>query len=140
MKIGSLKMNKYILDACALIVFLNDEEGSDLVEELLKTKSTIIHIINLYEVYYDYKRSHSDELKCKHFFFFLTKLPFRVESRIDYCLIETAAFFKVNYSISFADSFALSLAKNNEAKLVTSDHHEFDSIEKDQVISFKWLR
>jgi PIN domain nuclease of toxin-antitoxin system len=48
---------KFVLDACAMIAFLNDEEGAQKVEQLLsqgdRTPNTLfIHEINLLEIYY----------------------------------------------------------------------------------------
>jgi len=46
---------KYTLDACALLAFLNDEEGAETVEKLLNmsimnTASVYMSIVNLFEV------------------------------------------------------------------------------------------
>jgi predicted nucleic acid-binding protein len=49
-------------------------------------------------------------------------------------------YFKANYKISVADSFALGLAKVNQAVLVSGDHHEFDIIEKAGELKFHWFR
>ena len=48
---------KYVLDACAVIAFLNDEEGAQKVEQLLlqgeRAPDTLfMHEINLLEIYY----------------------------------------------------------------------------------------
>lgn len=32
----------YVLDACALIAFLNDEAGADVVEELLRKSNRLV--------------------------------------------------------------------------------------------------
>lgn len=42
-----------ILDACALIAFLRDEAGADIVEAALIHESCVIHAINMCEVYKD---------------------------------------------------------------------------------------
>jgi len=47
----------YVLDACALIAFLNDEEGAQLVEALLSEASVqnvhiVMNRVNLLEIYY----------------------------------------------------------------------------------------
>ena len=52
----------YVMDACALIAFLREEEGAELVTDILKsaekgTTQIIMNIINLLEVYYDMYRS-----------------------------------------------------------------------------------
>ena len=58
---------KFVLDACAIIAFLNDEEGADKVEELLWQRerfscTLFIHEINLLEIYYGVYRDESEEL------------------------------------------------------------------------------
>lgn len=55
-------------------------------------------------------------------------------------LIRLAARFKTAYQMSVADSFALALAANLNASLVSTDHHEFDSVEIAGEIRFFWLR
>jgi hypothetical protein len=44
-----------VLDACALIAYLRGEPGSDVIEALLLDPDvpSLIHAINLCEVYYD---------------------------------------------------------------------------------------
>ena len=52
----------YVLDACALIAYLNDEEGAALVEERLTEAargevSVLLAAVSLCEVYYDCLRT-----------------------------------------------------------------------------------
>ncbi len=42
-----------ILDACAVIAYLRDEEGADTVESALISEECCIHAINMCEVYKD---------------------------------------------------------------------------------------
>jgi PIN domain nuclease of toxin-antitoxin system len=51
----------YILDACALIALLNEEEGQDIVDDLFRqaaagTASLSMSVINLIEFLYNYYR------------------------------------------------------------------------------------
>jgi PIN domain nuclease of toxin-antitoxin system len=47
-------MKSYVLDACALIAFFNEEEDADIVENIiLQNDSCLMSIINVYEVCYD---------------------------------------------------------------------------------------
>ncbi|OQX13575.1 MAG: VapC toxin family PIN domain ribonuclease, partial [Desulfobacteraceae bacterium IS3] len=56
----------FVLDACSLIAFFNDEAGADVVEKLLVKAwqndiELIISIINLLEIYYGiYREDGSD--------------------------------------------------------------------------------
>ena len=57
----------YILDACALLAFLNDEEGAEKIEDLLNQSavsdvSVSMSIINLFEVYYSELRDKGAEI------------------------------------------------------------------------------
>lgn len=67
-------------------------------------------------------------------------LPLKIIDKIDADLFKWASFFKSKYKISLADSFALGLSKIKKAKLVTSDQHEFDIIDKDDIIELYWIR
>ncbi len=133
-------MNKYVLDACSLIAFLNDEKGAEVVEMILNNDICLIHSVNLYEVFYDYKKRNFDSEMHKIFYNKIIELPFKIDNDMNYSLLNEASYFKVNYDISLADSFALALAKINNANLVTSDHHEFDEIDEKGEIAFKWIR
>ncbi|MFQ5632170.1 MAG: PIN domain-containing protein [bacterium] len=48
--------------------------------------------------------------------------------------------YKTTYQMSLADSFILAYAKLLEARVVTTDHHEFDNIDKLGELQFCWLR
>ena len=64
-------MKKYILDACALIALIQEEEGADIVENILVNAmyghcSVSIHRVNLLEVYYGYLRADGITVAYKH--------------------------------------------------------------------------
>ncbi|GHV05746.1 hypothetical protein FACS1894217_03150 [Clostridia bacterium] len=134
----------YVLDACALIAFLNKEAGDDKVGEVLwgipqKTCTVVINAVNLSEVYYDTLRR-STPASAKAVFRLLKQAGVVVEDRIDNTFIQEVGRFKTSYKISLADAFALAQAKLSGGTLLTSDHHEFDVIEGREDISFLWIR
>jgi PIN domain nuclease of toxin-antitoxin system len=49
------EINRYVIDACALIAFLQNESGGDELRELFKVPENefFMHSVNLTEVYYD---------------------------------------------------------------------------------------
>jgi PIN domain nuclease of toxin-antitoxin system len=53
----------YVIDACALIAYLRDEAGADVVEQLLvgDDATLIVHSVNLCEVYYDCVRAEGQD-------------------------------------------------------------------------------
>jgi predicted nucleic acid-binding protein len=98
-----------------------------------------MHAANLSEVYYDFWRV-SDKITADKMISDLSKVPIELINTISIQMIQTIGYFKTTYKISFADSFVLSTAKLNNAKVVTSDHHEFDEIEKNGDITVEWIR
>lgn len=136
--------NRYVLDACALIAFFNDEEGADKLEILFEQAQEnqvelYIGSVNLFEVYYNALRSTST-LAANELLTDLYSLPIAIMDHIDPSLIHLAAHFKIAHRMSVADSFALALAKHLNAFLVSTDHHEFDNVEKSGEARFYWLR
>ena len=137
-------MIRYVLDACALIALLQDEQGADIVAAAINAAihgeaEIIMHKINLLEVYYDAYRLRGKEqagLMLSEF----RKRPVTIYSEISDCVFNEAGRLKATYRISLADSLALAQTIISDAKLLTSDHHEFDSIEKAEPIVFHWIR
>jgi predicted nucleic acid-binding protein len=137
-------ISNYILDACALIAYLNDEKGSDIVEYILhqasnNQTSVSMGIVNFLEVYYgvwrDVGSSKADEV-----LFECRSLPVRIINNISDEVFKEAGRMKASYRISLADSLALGLALATGDFLLTADHHEFDTIEVKEPIKFAWIR
>jgi len=133
----------YLLDACALIALLNDEDGADAVAGLLTqagagTDRVYISSIQVLEVYYDRiyikNRKYADT--------FLEKLytsPVIILSEISNDVIREAGRFKTSYSMSLADAIAAGTAKNLAATLVTKDM-ELKPAEQAGEFSVLWLK
>lgn len=79
-------------------------------------------------------------MKAKQILLDLKKLPIKFIDRIKENILFSASYFKCNYKISLADSIALATSKSLSAKLLTSDHHEFDIIDIKQDLEFIWIR
>ena len=98
-----------------------------------------LHKINLLEVYYDIyrkeNRSKADKEIVK-----IKKSPVTIIDKINDKVFKEAGRLKATYKISIADSIALAETKTRKAKIVTSDHHEFDEIEQNDNIDFCWIR
>jgi len=134
----------YVMDACALIAFLRKEAGGEDVKTILKNANAgIIRIrmnnINLLEVYYDIYRSVGKE-KAVEELEMLKKLPIEFQVNLSGEVFEEAGRLKASYKISLADSIALAEASVSGGALLTSDHHEFDTIEKQEKIKIQWIR
>ena len=58
---------------------------------------------------------------------------------LDACAL-VAMRLKASYKISLADAVALAQTSISGGELLTSDHHEFDAVEKHEDIRFHWIR
>jgi PIN domain nuclease of toxin-antitoxin system len=137
-------MKNYILDACALLALLRNEPGADIVASVINSANNgeaeiIMHKVNLLEVFYDLYRSLGKE-KAVEIMFEIKKRPITINAEITDDIFNEAGRLKALYRISLADSFALAQALIFKGELLTSDHHEFDSIEKLEPIIFRWIR
>ena len=137
-------MEYYVLDSSAVIAYFNDEAGAEKVETLLNKATNskcviFMHNASVAEFYYDslYKGSEQDaDLVLKT----LISYPITFIETIATELIKWIGYFKTHYKISFVDSFVLAAAKINDARVLTSDHHEFDEVEKRRDVMFEWIR
>jgi len=135
---------KYVLDASSIIAFLTKEAGADitdnLISEALDNKAELImHKINFIEVIYDAWKTQG-ESQAKSTFSGIKLLPITIVDSISDDLALEASRLKAGNRISLADAFALALARLESATLVTSDHHEFDSLEASGEATFLWIR
>jgi predicted nucleic acid-binding protein len=140
----SIVTERYILDAGAFIAFFNNESGAEKTEQLIKrarAKEVLLYAssINVYEVYYDALRGGALE-KAEELLKEIYALPLIIVEIIDRTMMRHAAHFKTAYKMSVADSFALALAKQMNARVVSTDHHEFDTVEKSGEVQFFWIR
>jgi predicted nucleic acid-binding protein len=134
----------FVLDACALLALLRNEPGADKVAAVINAANngeaeTLMHKANLLEVYYDLYRSLGRE-KADLIISEIKKRPIRINTEITDEIFSEAGRLKASYRISFADSFALAQALVTGGGLMTSDHHEFDSIAGKENIKFIWIR
>jgi predicted nucleic acid-binding protein len=132
----------YVLDACAIIAFLDKEEGAEIVNGLFEQAAAgeitlFVHAVNLTEVYYDRLYacpSLADEILDK-----LYNAPLTVLDAISPAFLKEAGKMKRRYKPSLADCFALAAAVLVNATLVTADHHDLERVEKAEGLPMLWL-
>ena len=131
----------HCLDACAIIAYLRQEPGAEILKEVIEQSTTYLakHVCNLGEVYYDFFRSDGVEAARTAWTNTLT-LPLTLRRDTDDLFIQRVGVIKVEEHVSFADAFALALSERLLVPLVTTDHHEFDPIEHRGHFRFLWLR
>ncbi len=131
-----------VMDACALIAYVRGEEGADNVRMVLDDKQIIcrVHVVNLGEVYYDAIRR-ANEQQAKQIVDELERTGLLFHNDIDTEFWQTVARYKATLRrVSLADCFVLALAQRTKADIVTSDHHEFDSLVEQKVCTVRFIR
>lgn len=108
---------RYLLDSSALLTFLEDEEGADKIEYILRNEKHICPFIVLLEVYYITLRNKGIEMADKRYSL-LKNLNSEFLWQIDEPTLMTAGKFKGQYHLSLADSIIAAFAKMNNAILV----------------------
>src|SRR5947209_5463863 len=96
----------HVVDASAVIAYLNGEEGSDRFEALLLDGRNIlvIHMVNLCEVYYGYLRSDGFEKAGEAWAKATAVLG--VVGNIDEQFVKRVGRWKVEHDLPLGDAFA----------------------------------
>lgn len=132
-------MKNYVLDSYALLAYFQNEAGADEVKRLFKEAAAgrvalFLSAVNLGEAAYIARRKAGAERQ-RALVFALEALPLTiVDVGKEQAL--AAAEIKAGHAISFADSFALALARQVEGQVVTGDP-EFEAAEG--IAPIKWL-
>ena len=134
----------YILDACALLAFLNDEEGGDKIEDLLNQSfegdiSVSMSIVNLLEVYYNELRDKGADV-AKTVLEVVQDYSLNIIKTISNKTFHEAAHLKTTYKMSIADCIGLATAIELSGQFVTSDHHELEQVAKQTSQFIFWFR
>jgi predicted nucleic acid-binding protein len=138
-------MNVFVLDACALIAYFAKENGAEnikrIFEQAIDNKNIIVLMnkVNLLEVYYDVIKTYNEQEADKMLEIIL-EMPIEIIPELSDTVFKKAGNLKSKYKISLADSIALAESITRNATLVTSDHHEFETVEKQENILIKWFR
>ena len=133
----------YILDACALLAFLNDEEGADTIEELLIQSATdnsvSMSIVNLLEVYYCELRDKGSEI-AQIVLDMVQHYSIKIVNMVSEQVFHEASRLKTTYKMSLADCIGIATALELSGQFVTSDHHELGSMAENEPTCIFWFR
>jgi predicted nucleic acid-binding protein len=123
-----------------MIAYLRDEDGAEVVEgHLVGDEKCMTHAVNLCEVYYDFIRA-EDEDTAKSAIEDLKGDGLVVRDDIEESFWQEVGRYKAANRVSLADCFAIALANRNDARVVTSDHHEFDPIKEQGICEVEFIR
>lgn len=129
-----------VLDACALIAFLRDEPGAEIMEQRLLDGDCFVHTINLCEVYYDCIRM-DDESRADALITDLLEVGVIQRNDMDERYWKDVGHLKAHITrISLADCFAVALARRLDLPVLTSDHHEFDNVLAQGICAVEFIR
>jgi predicted nucleic acid-binding protein len=136
--------NKFVFDACSLIALLSNENGADVVKDLLQKaingEITIkMHKVNFLEVYYYIYRRYNEQTALK-LLRDIKITPIKIDTEITDDLLINAGRLKTLYKMSLADSIGLAEAIINNAYFVTADHHELEIVQIKENINMIWIR
>lgn len=126
-------MKRYVLDASAVMTFLDDRPGADKVEALLgrateANGTLLMSVVNWGEVYYSVWRVHG-EAAANQKIQQVAQLPVEL-IHVDIATAKLAASFKARFELPYADCFAAALSHQRKGTLVTSDK-DFESLQSD---------
>lgn len=133
------KPKTIVLDSWAIMAFLEDEPAAERVADLIADAAEqgtriLMSVINVGEVWYTVARRRSAR-DADQTLRWLNEMGITIVDA-DMKLTQIAATYKAKGGISYADTFAAALAKQQKATLITGDP-EFKQLEK--AIAITWL-
>jgi predicted nucleic acid-binding protein len=134
-----VKKPGYVLDSFAVLAYFQAEAGGVKVKDILKEASAgkasaFLSVLNLGEIIYIIERRMGSD-PAENILGDILRLPIQLaEASMDRVL--DAAHIKAHHAISYADSFAVSLARELNATIVTADP-EFKKVQS--LANVLWL-
>jgi predicted nucleic acid-binding protein len=113
-------LSGFVLDASALLTLIEDENGADRVEEILRAGDFVLPWVGLLEVHY-VTTLERDVDEADRRLALLTQSGGVVAWEADEAILRLASRFKAGHSLSFADAITAAYAVANDATLVHKD-------------------
>jgi len=134
-----LPKEQFILDACAMLAYLNNENGAGVIGEILERGirdevKIFITAMDLADIFYIVlkKEGHDKALKT---ILLIKNLPVECVG-LDEPLLMLAGEIRVQFPLTLGDALVAALAKTRKAKVITGDN-DFKSLEKE--IECVWI-
>ena len=133
-------MKNYVFDSFAMIAFFENEPGAEMVEKALRQLFTKkargwMSVINWGEVYYCTYREQGVG-GAQNVVSRLAEYPIEVVDA-DQNMTQEAAILKGKYKVAYADCFAVALARQKNAEILTGDP-EFKKFK--EKIKINWIK
>jgi predicted nucleic acid-binding protein len=129
----------FVLDAFALLAYLNDEPAAARIEKVLeqagKDKCRLfVSIMNIGELLYITERRGGIP-KAQDALALIRQLPIEILPANEQAVF-SAAHIKASHALSYADAFSVAAAVHKQAVVLTGDP-EFESVE--DLVKVEWL-
>lgn len=115
-----MSKERFLLDTSAILTLLEDEQGADRVESLLREEETLLPFLALLETYYISLQEQPEDIADRRYAL-LKQLPTTILWDIDEPTLLTAGRFKALHHISLADALIAAFAAQQAAILVHKD-------------------
>ena len=115
-----MSKSKYLLDTSAVLTFLEDEDGAERVESLLRQEEIFLPYLVLLETYYITLQEQPEDVADKRYAL-LKQLPATILWEVDEPTLLTAGRFKAYHRLSLADAIIAAFAQRLGASLVHKD-------------------
>ena len=131
---------QFILDASAMLAYLNNEDGVEIIDEVLERggrneAKIFITAMDLAEIFHIVLKKEGRDKALKTILL-IKNLP--VESvGLDESLLMLAGEIRVQFPLSLGDALVAALAKTRKAKIITGDS-DFKGLEKE--IECVWIK
>jgi len=127
-----------VLDTSALMAFIEKEEGSERVRDILLSKSIIIPWLSLLEIVYISQRELGEEEALTRYAL-LKKLDAKIIWDADEALLLNAARIKSTHSLSLADSVIAAITTQHNAILLHKDpeYNQLQGVVDMEILPYK---
>ena len=125
-KTAIMNANRFLLDTSAILTLIEDEDGADRVEEVLRRGTALLPWPVLLEAYY-ISQQERGEAEANRRYALIKQLPVKVMWEIDEATLLTAARLKATQHLSLADAMIAAYAIRTQATLLHKDP-EFDAL------------
>ncbi len=126
---GSENKPLFLLDTSAWLTYMEDEEGADRIEEILRTGRILLPFIVLLELYYISYREKGEDVANQRYAL-VKSLNVEILWYFDEPVLLTAGKFKALYRLSLADAIIAATAKIKSAILVHKDP-EYEALKQE---------